>query len=561
MRNRKKIVIIGGVAAGPKSAARARRRDPNAEITIIEKGKLLSYAGCGMPYYISGDIPDCNELMCSPHGVVRNEVFFSNVKDITALTGTLAESIDRENKQVKIVDLETQEHSSISYDKLVLATGASHFRPPIEGSNLYRIFTLGHPDDAIAIHETARAEDVKQVALFGGGLIGMEVTEALSKLGLEVFVVEMMEQLLPKLLDQEMAAFLAKYLKSQGVKLLLSEKAVKLEGDDRNNIRKVITDKSEIDADMVVTAVGVRPNVELARNSGLTIGETGAIEVNEYMQTNDPDIYAGGDCVENIHLATGKKAYIPLGSTANKHGRIIGDNVTGGSEKFRGVLGTTIFKIFDYTVGCTGLTEKAAKEAGFSTVTCLAPGDDCAHYYPGHEKILTKLVVDKENSQVLGAQIIGPGDVDKRLDVIVTAIMSGGTVKDIADLDLGYAPPYANAIDNIAHAANIIRNKMDGLAKSLTPMEVKAKMERDDDFILLDVRTPPEVDRVRIEDERVKVIPLGKLRTRITELPKDKEIVVFCAISLRGYEAQRILEGDGFNDVKFMDGGIAAWPY
>jgi len=561
MNNRKRIVIIGGVATGPKAAARARRRDPNAEITIIEKGRLLSYAGCGMPYYISGDIPDCNELMCSPHGTVRNEVFFRNVKDITALTRTLAESIDCDKKEVRIVDLETQEHSSILYDNLVLATGANHFRPPIEGSNLYRIFVLGHPDDAIAIHETARAEDVKKVALFGGGLIGMEVTEALSKLGLEVIVVEMMNQLLPKLLDPEMAAFLAKYLKSQGVKLLLAEKAVELEGDDRNNIRKVITDNSEIDADMVVTAVGVRPNVELARNAGLTIGKTGAIVVNEYMQTSDPDIYAGGDCVENTHLVTGQKVYVPLGSTANKHGRIIGDNVTGGSEKFRGVLGTTLFKIFDYTVGCAGLTEKAAKELGYPVVTCLAPGPDCAHYYPGYALILTKLVINKENGKILGAQIIGAGDVDKRLDVIVTAISSGGTVKDIADLDLGYAPPYANAIDNIAHAANIIRNKMDGLAKSLTPMEVKARMERGDDFILLDVRTPPEVDKVRIEDERVKLIPLGNLRARISELPKDKEIIATCAISLRGYEAQRILEGYGFTDVKFMDGGIAAWPY
>ena len=556
-----KIVIIGGVATGPKAASRARRRDPNAEIIMIEKGRLLSYAGCGMPYFISGDIPDCNELMCTPAGIVRNSVFFQNVKDIKALTRTFAESIDRENKKVNIVNLETQEHSSISYDKLVLATGSVHFRPPIEGSDLHRIFVLGHPDDAIAIHETARSKDVNKVAVFGGGLIGMEVTEALSRLGLEVIVLEMMDYLLPKLLDPEISAFLARYLLSKGVKLKLSEKAVKLKGDDRSNVRKVITDKGEIDADMIVTAVGVRPNVELAKNAGLRIGETGAIWVNEYLQTTDPDIYAGGDCVENTHLITGKQVYIPLGSTANKHGRIIGDNVTGGSEKFKGVLGTTIYKIFDYTIGCTGLNEKTAKELGYSVVTCLAPGPDIAHYYPTHATILTKLVADRNNGKVLGAQIIGPGDVDKRLDVIVTTISHGGTVRDISDLDLGYAPPYANAIDNIAHAANIIRNKMDGIARSITPMEVKAKIDRGEDFILLDVRTPPELEKSRIDDGRVKHIPLGVLRSRISELPKDKEIIAFCAISQRGYEAQRILDGYGFNNVKFMDGGITAWMY
>lgn len=560
-QNKSRIVIIGGVAAGPKAAARARRRNPNAEITLIEKGKLLSYAGCGMPYYISGEIADCNELMCSPAGTVRNEVFFRNVKDVNALTGTLALSIDRENKEVRVIDLETQRHSSIPYDKLVLATGAYHVRPPIEGSHLFRIFVLGHPDEAMDIRETALKEDVKTVAIFGGGLIGMEVTEALSKLGLNAIVVEMMDHLLPKLLDPEMAAFLAKYLQSKGVKLLLSEKAINLEGDDRSNIRKVITDKSEVDADMVVTAVGSRPNVELATNAGLELGETRAIAVNEYMQTSDPDIYAGGDCVENTHLITGKKVYIPLGSTANKHGRIIGDNITGGSTKFRGVLGSTIFKVFDYTVGCTGLTEKAAKESGYSVVTCLAPGPDCAHYYPAHSTILTKLVVNEKNGKILGTQIIGAGDVDKRLDIIVTAITSGGTVEDVASLDLAYAPPYSNAIDNIAHAANIIRNKMDGLAKSLTPMEVKTKIDQGDDFIMLDVRTPPELEKGRIEDKRVKYIPLGKLRARISELPKYKEIIVFCAISLRGYEAQRILEGYGYANVKFMDGGVAAWPY
>ncbi|MDQ1326987.1 MAG: hypothetical protein QG641_267, partial [Candidatus Poribacteria bacterium] len=465
-----RIVVIGGVATGPKAASRARRRDPNAEIIMIEKGNLLSYAGCGMPYFIAGDITDSNELMNTTAGVLRNSTFFQNVKDIKTFTHTLVESIDREKKEIKVIDLQSNESRLIPYDKLVIATGATHFRPPIEGSELNRIYALGHPDDAIAIQNCATSEDVKSVAVFGGGLIGMEVTEAFIRLGLKVTVVEMIDRLLPKLLDVEISAFLAKYLISQGVNLRLSEKAIKLEGDENNNVRKVITDKGEVDADMIITAIGVRPNVELARKADLKIGETGAIWVDEYMRTSDPDIYAGGDCVENTHLITGKKVYIPLGSTANKHGRIIGDNVTDGSEKFKGVLGTTVFKILDYTLGCTGLTEKYARELGYNVITCIAPGPDVAHYYPNHATIVTKLVVNKDNGKILGAQIIGPGEVDKRLDVIATAITYGGTVKDVADLDLGYAPPYSNAIDNIAHAANIIRNKMDGLAKSITPM-------------------------------------------------------------------------------------------
>jgi len=559
MSNR--IVIIGGVATGPKAASRARRRDPNAEITIIEKGNLLSYAGCGMPYFIVGDVKNCDELMCTSAGVVRNSTFFQNVKDIKAYTKTLAQAIDREKKEVKVIDLLSNESRTIPYDKLVIATGSTHFRPPIEGSELNRIYTLGHPDEAIAIQQCANLEDVKSVAVFGGGLIGMEVTEAFVRLGLEVTVVEMIDRLLPKLLDAEISAYLAKYLRSQGIKLRLSEKAIKLEGDENNNVRKVITDKSEISADMIVTAIGVRPNVELAKNAGLKIGETGAIWVDEYLRTSDPDIYAGGDCVENTHLVTGKKVYVPLGSTANKHGRIIGDNVTGGSEKFNGVLGTTIFKILNYTVGCTGLTERYARELGYNVVTCIAPGSDVSHYYPESALILIKLVVNKDNGKILGAQMIGPGDIDKRLDVVATTMTYGGTVRELANTDLGYAPPYSSAIDMVAHAANIIRNKIDGIAKSITPMEVKAKMDAGEDFILLDVRTPAELIKDKIDDPRVKYIPLGALRSRANELPKDKEIIAFCAISLRGYEAQTILDGLGFTNVKFMDGGLAAWTY
>jgi rhodanese-related sulfurtransferase len=265
--------------------------------------------------------------------------------------------------------------------------------------------------------------------------------------------------------------------------------------------------------------------------------------------------------VENKHLITGEWAYAPLGSTANKHGRVIGTNIAGGDEVFPGILGTAIVKVFDYNVGRTGLTEQEARQRGYNVVTCLAPGPDKPHYYPTAQTLLIKLIADADTRRLLGIQAVGPGEADKRVDVAATALRFKATVDDVATLDLAYAPPYSQALDNLIHAANIVRNKIDGLAESISPQEVKAKMDRGDDFILLDVRSPAEYEAVRIEDPRVRLIPLGRLRPSLDDLPRDKEIIPFCKISLRGYEAYRILKGAGFTNVRFMDGGIVAWPY
>jgi rhodanese-related sulfurtransferase len=280
-----------------------------------------------------------------------------------------------------------------------------------------------------------------------------------------------------------------------------------------------------------------------------------------HLQTSDPDIYAGGDCVENTHLITGEKLFVPLGSTANKHGRVIANNIMGYKEKFKGVLGTGVVKIFDYNVGKTGLTEGQAREADFDVVTTLSPATDNAHYYPTHKPLLLKLIADRKTRKILGLQAVGLGETVKRVDVVATALAFGATVDDLPAFDLGYAPPYSTAVDIAAHAANILSNKISGIARALTPMEVKAKIDRGDNFIWLDVRTPAEYKKERIEDPRIKLVPLGMLRQRTNELPRDKEIITFCKFSLRGYEAQTILDGEGYKDVKFMDGGIEAWPY
>jgi NADPH-dependent 2,4-dienoyl-CoA reductase/sulfur reductase-like enzyme/rhodanese-related sulfurtransferase len=562
MEKRKmKVVIIGGVATGPKTAARLRRLNPEAEITIIERGKILSYAGCGMPYYVSGDIADYGSLNSTPAGVPRDSLFFRNVKNINVLNRTLARSIDRNNKTVEIVHVETGESRSLSYDKLVLATGGQPIDLPIEGVGLNGVFRLWQPEDAIAMSEVISSKGVKTAVIIGAGLIGVEMTEALTKRGVDVTVVEMMPHILPGLLDEEVAAYLTRYIRSQGVDILTGSRVEEIVGNDQGVVTKVIVLDADIPADMVLIAVGVRPNSKLAQEAGLKIGKRGGIVVDKYLQTNDPDVYAGGDCVENTHLITGEDVFVPLGSTANKHGRVIANNVMGYREKFNGILGTTVVKVFNYNVAKTGLTERQAREAGFDVVTALSAAPDSAHYYPTHKPLLLKLIADRKTKKILGLQAVGAGETVKRVDVIATALAFGATVDDLPALDIGYAPPYSTAVDIAAHAANILRNKMDGIAKALTPMEVRAKIERGDDFIWLDVRSPAEHREKRIEDPRVKLIPLGMLRQRLDELPRDKEIIAFCKISLRGYEAQTILDGEGYKDVKFMDGGIDAWPY
>jgi NADPH-dependent 2,4-dienoyl-CoA reductase/sulfur reductase-like enzyme/rhodanese-related sulfurtransferase len=556
-----KVVVIGGVATGPKAAARLRRLDPTAEITIVERDDLVSYAGCGTPYYIKGDIAEFGDLIETPVGTPRDAVFFRKVKDIRVLVRTLAQKIDRDTKVVSVVRMDTGEQQDLPYDKLVLATGGTPFLPPIPGIDLKHVFTLRSPHDASAIRDAIDSGRAKRAVIVGAGLIGLEMCEALSARGLDVTVVEMFPHLLPGLLDVETAAFVARQMKAQGITGVMGEGVVALEGDHLGNVKRVVTAKQSIETDVVIMAVGVRPNDQLARDAGLEVAEKGGIIVDEYMRTSDPDIYAGGDCVLCKHLVSGQTVYVPLGSTANKHGRVIGTNLAGGKETFPGILGTAVAKHCDFNIGCTGLTEKKARELGYSVVTTLAPAPDHAHYYPGAKVIFVKLVADADTRKVLGVQVVGPGEAAKRVDVVATALRFGATVDDLATLDLGYAPPYSGALDNIIHAANIIRNKLDSIAETVSPIEVKAKMEAGDDFVLLDVRGPAEYQTMHIEDERVKLVPLGRLRESLDQLPRDKEIIPFCKISLRGYEAQRILDGAGFENVRFMDGGVVAWPY
>ncbi|MDT8900008.1 FAD-dependent oxidoreductase [Anaeroselena agilis] len=553
------IVIIGGVAAGLKAAAKARRVDPAARITVVEKGKMISYGACGLPYYVAGDVQDINQLMTTPAGALRNQAFFKNVKDIDVLTETLATGIDRAAKEVTVKDLTSGEERKLPYDKLVIATGAVPVKPPLPGIELANVHQLWHPDDAKAVRAGLERGKFTNAVIIGAGLVGLEMAEALKLWEVNVTVVEMQNQMFPAFLDEEIAGSVAKYARQQGLTILTGEKVEKFTGDGA--VEAVVTDKRTIPADLVILSIGVRPNVELAKSAGLAIGPTGAIAVNENLLTSDPDIYAGGDCVENTHIISGEKIFTPMGSTANKHGRIIGDNLGGGDEKFRGVLGTVVVKVMDMNVGKTGLTERDAKRLGYDYVTAMVGGHDRPHYMPGAKIITVKLIVEAKSGRILGAQAIGEGEVAKRIDIVATAITLGGTVNDLFDIDVAYAPPYNSPIDNVAVAALAVLNKLAGRLKGISSLTAKGKIDAGK-TVFLDVRTPDECKQQgRLVCPSVKYIPLGQLRSRLAELNKDDEIVAFCKISLRGYEAALILEGEEFKNVQVMEGGINAWPF
>ncbi len=553
---RLKVVVIGGVAAGPKAAAKARRSDQRASITIVERGEFLSYSGCGLPYYISGKVDDQKDLMSTSVGVYRDPDYFRKLKNITVLNKTEALSIDRKGKTVLVRDLASAREFTLPYDKLVLTTGATARIPSVPGVNLENIFTLHRIRDAEGLRAVLKQDRAKDAVVIGGGLIGVETAEALTEGGARVTLVEARSQILT-MFDPEIAALVVRHMHVRGVKVFPGEQLVRFQGEGK--VSAVVTAARELPADFVLLATGVIPNVDLARMAGLSLGATGAIRVDKYLRTSDPDIYAGGDCVENVGLVTGQKVYVPLGSTANKHGRVIGINVTGGAETFPGIAATTILKVFDCNVAKAGLSEREATELGYQVETCLCPALDKAHYYPGAAMILVKLTVDRATERLLGAQIAGPGDVSKRADIAAALIAKGGTVDDLAKLDLAYAPPYSEAIDAIAHAANVIKNKLAGTYRGISPVELKRKLDAGEEVLLIDVRTPEEVAAEKLAGSLH--IPLGTLRGRMEELPAGKEIVVICSSGIRAYEAALILQAEGFGRVWALDGGLLAWPY
>jgi len=560
----RRIVIIGAVALGPKAACRARRVDPDAEVTLIEQNRYFSYGGCGIPFFVSGDISEIQTLMSTSFHMVRDENFFLEAKGVKVRTRTRAVAIDRGNRKVRIKDLETNQEEDLPYDALVLATGASPIRPALPGRDLKGITCLSHPGEALTVKTALSQGEVSHCLIIGAGPIGLETAQAVSDLwGVETTVVEAKERILPGLLDQDLGEMLTQELKSKGVNLLLGEKVVGFRGDDQGRVIAAITERQELPADLVILAVGVRPNTELARRAGLTLGPTGAIQVNEYLQTSDPNIYAGGDCIELPNLITGRPTWTPSGSLANRQGRVIGTNVAGGKATFPGVLGSLAIKVFDLSAGRIGLNREAALEAGFDPEEALVIQADRAHFYPGQELMALKLLADRKTRRVLGLSGVGKnGDaLMGRLNALAGALPHRPSVEEIANLELPYSPPFSAAMDILNAVANTMINTLEGKNRPLPVEDFPELFDRrkEKGVLVLDVRGPknaaPYVEKFAPDWVN---IPGETLAKRLSEVPQDKQVVLVCNSGVRSYEAQILLDRAGITDTLNLAGGVAA---
>jgi len=546
---RTRVLVIGAVAAGTKTAAKLKRENPSLDVTVITRDGYISYAGCGLPYYIGGIIEEKEEL------VVKTPEDFKLLTDVDVLINHEAIEIDTETKKVIAKDLNTSLNKEFLYDKLVIATGASPFIPPLEGINLKGVFPLRRVEDALEIRELIDKGMVKKAVVVGGGFIGLETAENLAHKGLEVSIIELAPHILPGF-DKEIALYAQNHMKEKGVNIFTGEKAMAIKGTDK--VEGVVTDKREIEADLVIMSVGVKPNTELAKSIGVEIGATRAIKVNEYMETNLTDVYAVGDCVETKNLITGKAAWYPMGSTANKMGRVAAINMTNNDKKasLKGVIGTTVVKLFDINAAKTGLSEAAAQQEGYNVASVIVPGNDKAHYYPGYRTIITKLIADKDTHRVLGAQIIGEGVVDKPIDIIATGITLGAKLEDLENLDLAYAPPFSMAMSTTIVAANVLLNKIKGKVETISPIEL---VERLDQVVVLDIRDEAS-HLIRSIPGSINIFS-EELYMRADELDKEKEIVLVCKLGKNAYLSYIDMINMDFKNVKVLEGGMIAYPF
>ncbi len=558
----KKLVVIGGSAAGAKAAAKARRLDQQAEITLIQKDPDLSMASCGYPYYVGGLFDDRNMLLATPTGVVRDPAFFLKTKDIKALTETKARAIDRKNKTVTCLDLKRGTEQTVEYDKLILCTGAGAALPPVPGIDLDGVTTLLSMADTDYLRKVRDEKQVREAVVMGGGLIGVEACEALRESGIAVTLVEMAADILT-FLDPQLAKLTANHMKSKGVEVITGTGVAAFLGEAGRLAGVRLQDGRIINCGAAVVATGVRPNVELARQAGLAIGKLGGITVDGHMATSDPDIYAAGDCVEINHLITGKKTLAPMGDLANLQGRVAGENaICGNKATFAGTIHTCICKVFDFAAGATGLTERTAAKSLFHNVETVVNASPDKPGFMGARLLISKILIDRDSKRILGYQCVGNGDVAKQLATAAMAIQGGMTLDQLVCADLPYAPPFSLAIDHFIASAHIVGNKLKGRFKTITAEAVQKKINDGEKPFFLDGRGPDEYELLRLGIGE-KYIPLGALRSRLSELPADKdaEIICFCKISLRGYETALILEANGWTNVRVMEGGIVAWPY
>ena len=539
----KKIVIVGGVAGGASAAARLRRLDESAEITMIERTGFVSYANCGLPYYVGGVIPEKKSLTLQTPQSFKSR-FNIDVRVSSEVTG-----IDRENKRVSVKNLADGSEYALDYDKLILSPGAKAMVPDTPGVESPRVLKLRTVEDALELRRRVEEERPERAVVIGGGFIGLEAAENLMEAGVKVTLLQRSEQVLPPL-DWDMACELHSHMREKGLDLRFKH-AVESYEETENGIRVHVKGRESIDCSFVVLAVGVVPESELARAAGLELGPKGSIMVDSHMRTSDPDIYAVGDAVPVADPVTGALKLTPLAGPANKQGRIAADNICGIPSEYRGTLGSTVIKVFDLTAACTGLNEKAAKSAGVKYETIVGYWGNHAGYYPGAQNMLVKALFDPDAGRILGAQIVGPAGVDKRIDVFATAIRAGLTGDDLAELELAYAPPYGSAKDPVNMCGFMIQNIRAGLVKQFHWDDV-AGLPRDGSVTLLDVRNPGEYAAGHI-DGAIN-IALDGLREHLGELDRSRPVYVNCFSGMRSYIACRILAGNGF-DVYNLSGG------
>lgn len=549
---KQRLVVIGAVAAGTKAASKAKRENPDLDVKIFTMEEHISYAGCGLPYYIGGIIKEKNEL------VVRTPEIFKKEQDIDIFIRHEVTKIDADTKKVYVTKLDTNEQQIYEYDQLILAMGASPIKPPLENIGLNNIFTLRSVTDAFEIRDLVDGGKVKKAVVVGGGFIGLEVAENLKHKGVDVTLIELAPHVLPPF-DEEIALLAQAHMQDKGLNIITGEKVLGFEGSD-GYVSKVKSTAGDFAADIVVLSIGVRANTALAVQAGIAIGTTGAIQVDKYMRTNIVDIFAVGDCAENRNLITGQAVWYPMGSTSNKTGRIAGYNVVNqdNMDSLEGVLGTTIVKLFDMNAAKTGLSERDARKLGLNIETILVPATDKAHYYPGNKPIITKLVVDKTNRKILGAQAIGTGIVDKPIDIIAAAMTLGAKVEDLAKLDLAYAPPFSMAMSSTIMAANVMLNKLNGKVASITALELQEKQKRNQ-VNILDVREEVEYFISAIPGSMN--IPMQELPARIEEVDTNKDTVLVCKVGKRAFLAYLQLKQLGINNIMILEGGINAYPY
>lgn len=536
--NRKvKVLIIGGVAAGTKVAAKLKREDFGADVTILTMGKDISYAGCGLPYYVGNVIRDRKQL------IVNTPDSFEKLTGVRVVTETEAVKVNRQEKTVEAVSAVTGERSVYGYDKLVIATGASPIKPPLEGMDLEGVFFMRTPKDAITLRERIEAGDVKRAVVVGGGFIGLEVAENLLARGIKVSVIDMAPHVLPGF-DPEMAEYVEEHLADKGIMTFTGTRLEGFLGEGR--LEKVQTSRRAMKADLAVLSIGIRPNTGFLADSGIELMPNKTVKVDAYFRTSDEDIYAVGDCATVTNRETGQPAWSPMGSSANIEGRLLAKTLAGGGQPYPGVLQTAVCRLPGLNAGRTGLSQEQAKAAGYDPISVVTVVDDKAHYYPGAGNFIVKMTADRATGKFLGIQVLGPGAVDKMVDIAVTALTLKASLADLENMDLAYAPPFSTAIHPFVHTVNILLNKMSGAFETMTPEEFAAGAAGE--YQIVDAAVQPSL-------KNVPYLDLTKIDGPVDGFARDAKLLLVCTKGKRAYMVQNRLKYFGYTNTKVLEGG------